>query len=50
MPSSPLMDGGHYSSWGQVPLTIKGPSQWLGKAGSEKEAKGRKEKLLPQNG
>ena len=32
----PLMDGGHYSSWGQVPLTIKGPSQWLGKNGSGK--------------
>lgn len=31
-----LMDGGHYSSWGQVPLTIKGPSQWLGKNGSGK--------------
>lgn len=30
----PLMDGGHYGSWGQVPLTIKGPSQWLGKNGS----------------
>lgn len=28
------MDGGHYGSWGQVPLTIKGPSQWLGKNGS----------------
>lgn len=32
----PLMDGGHYGSWGQVPLTIKGPSQWLGKNGSGK--------------
>lgn len=30
------MDGGHYGSWGQVPLTIKGPSQWLGKNGSGK--------------
>lgn len=30
----PLMDGGHYGSWGQVPLTIKGPSQRLGKNGS----------------
>lgn len=35
-PSSPLMDGGHYGSWGQVPSTIKGPSQWLGKNGSGK--------------
>lgn len=32
----PLMDVGHYSSWGQVPLTIKGPSQWLGKNESGK--------------
>ncbi len=32
----PLMDGGHYGSWGQVPLTIKGPSHWLGKNGSGK--------------
>lgn len=31
-----LMDGGHYGSWGQVPLTIKGSSQWLGKNGSGK--------------
>lgn len=31
-----LMDGGHYGSWGQVPLTIKGPSQWLGKNRSGK--------------
>jgi len=30
----PLMDEGHYGSRGQVPLTIKGPSQWLGKNGS----------------
>lgn len=30
----PLMDGGHYGSWGQVPLTIKDLSQWLGKNGS----------------
>lgn len=29
-----LMDGGHYGSWGQVPLTIKDLSQWLGKNGS----------------
>lgn len=39
----PLMDRGHYGSWGQVPLTIKGPSQWLGKNGSgewEEEGKG----------
>lgn len=28
------MDGGHYGSWGQVPLTIKDLSQWLGKNGS----------------
>lgn len=32
----PLMDRGHYGSWGQVPLTIKGPSQWLGKNRSGK--------------
>lgn len=28
-----LMDERHYSSWGQVPPTIKGPSQWLRKHG-----------------
>lgn len=31
-----LMDERHYSSWGQVPVTIKGPGQWLGKNGSGK--------------
>ncbi|TWW63621.1 hypothetical protein D4764_03G0006290 [Takifugu flavidus] len=33
------MDERHYSSWGQVPPTIKGPSQWLRKHGSEKGGK-----------
>lgn len=42
---SPLMDGGHYGSWGQVPLTIKDLSQWLGKNGSgnkREEGKGNR--------
>lgn len=38
----PLMDGGHYGSWGQVPLTIKDLSQWLGK--KEVETRERKER------
>lgn len=42
-----LMDERHYSSWGQVPPTIKGPSQWLRKHGSER---GGGRKLLLQNG
>lgn len=37
-----LMDEEHYGSWGQVPQTIKGPSQWLGKNGSgERKEEGK---------
>lgn len=40
-----LMDERHYSSWGQVPPTIKGPSQWLRKHGS---GKGRKKTVAAE--
>lgn len=38
-----LMDEEHYGSWGQVPQTIKGPSQWFGKNGSRERREEGKE-------
>ena len=45
-----LMDDRHYSSWGQVPLTIKGPGQRLGKNGSGSRGAGGKENCCRRTG
>lgn len=42
------MDERHYSSWGQVPLTIKGPGQWLGKNESGKGGETEKETVAAE--
>lgn len=42
------MDRGHYSSWGQVPLTIKGPASDLERMEVERGEKTEKETVAAE--